>query len=107
MAKKVKQIIIKPKPEPMPPVTALSSARSLWRRNGLFIAIGFFVMASVFLLAMDNKVIAQTAFPMISFLTILSIVMAISYGLQYLQVKRRAELEAWSEHKWKLWREGF
>lgn len=106
MSKKAKQSQ-KPILEPMPPVTALSSARSLWRRNGLFFAIGLFVMANVFLLAMDNKMIAPTAFPMISFLTVLSIIMTISYGLQYLQVKRRAELEKWSEHKWKLWREGF
>ena len=100
---------IKPKPilEPMPPVTAVSSARSFWRRNGLFFAIGIFLLANIFLLAFDNKQVAPTAFPMIAFLTFLSLVMAISYGFQYLQVKRKAELEAWSEHKWKLWREGF
>jgi hypothetical protein len=106
MSKKVKQPQ-KPVLEPMPPTTAVSSVRSLWRRNGLFFAIGLFVMANVFLIAMDNKVIAPTAFGMITFLTIFSIIMAISYGLQYLQVKRRAALKVWSEHKWKLWREGF
>ncbi len=106
MSKKAKQTQ-KPMLEPMPSATASSSAKSLWRRNGLFFAIGMFVLANVFLLAMDAKQIAPTAFPMIAFLTVLSLVMAITYGLQYLQVKRKAELEAWSEHKWKLWREGF
>ncbi len=106
MSKKAKQIS-KPILEPMPPTTAASSARSLWRRNGLFFAIGMFVLANVFLLAMDSKVIAPTAFGIITFLTIFSITTAITYGLQYLQVKRRATFEAWTEHKWKLWREGF
>jgi hypothetical protein len=106
MSKKAK-VPQKPILEPMPPVTALSSARSFWRRNGLFTAIGLFALANVALLAMDAKRIASTAFGMIAFLTVLSIFMAISYGLQYLQVKRRAELEAWSERRWKLWREGF
>jgi hypothetical protein len=106
MSKKAKQPQ-KPILEPMPPATAVSSAKSFWRRNGLFFAIGLFVMANVLLLAMDSQRIAQTAFGVIAFLTIFSIGMAITYGLQYLQVKRKAELEGWSERKWKLWREGF
>ena len=97
----------KPILEPMPPTTAASSARSFWRRNGLFTAIGLFALANVALLAMDAKRIAPTAFPMIAFLTVISIVMAITHSLQYLQIKRRAELESWSERSWKLWREGF
>ncbi len=106
MSKKTKQPQ-KPVLEPLPPVTTGSSARSFWRRNGLFSAIGLFALANVALLAMDAKRLAPTAFPMIAFLTVFSIVLAISYGLQYLQVKRKAELEVWSERKWKLWREGF
>ncbi len=97
----------KPILEPMPPTTAASSAKSFWRRNGLFFAIGIFALANIALLAMDNKQLAPTAFPMITVLTFLSIGMAVTYGLQYLQVKRKAELEGWSERKWKLWREGF
>ena len=106
MTKKAKTTS-KPMLEPTPPTTAVSSAKSFWRRNGLFTAIGLFVLANVALLAMDNKQLASTAFGMISVLTILSIFMAITYGLQYLQTKRRAELEQWSPHQWKLWREGF
>ncbi len=106
MSKKAKQPQ-KPVLEPMPPTTAVSSAKSFWRRNGLFFAIGLFIMANVLLLAMDSQRIAATAFGVIAFLTVFSIILAVTYGLQYLQVKRRAELEVWSERQWKLWKEGF
>lgn len=105
MAKKAKQPQ-KPIPEPPPPATALSSFRSLWRRNGLFLAIGMFVLANIALLAMDAGRISQTAFGMISVLTILSILLAITYGLQHLQIKRRADLEKWDSNKWQRWRDG-
>jgi hypothetical protein len=101
----------KPKPqnpvlEPPPPITASSSFKSLWRRNGLFLAIGMFVLANISLLAMDAGRISQTAFGMISVLTILSILLAITYGLQHLQIKRRANLEQWDGKKWQRWRDG-
>ncbi|MFN3265690.1 MAG: hypothetical protein ACK41E_02515 [Deinococcales bacterium] len=104
--KKPKNSSNKPIPEPPPPTTALSSFRSLWRRNGLFLAIGMFVLANITLLAMDAGRISQTAFGMISVLTILSILLAITYGLQYLQTKRRADLENWDSQKWQRWRDG-
>jgi hypothetical protein len=96
----------KPAPEPPPPITASSSFKSLWRRNGLFLAIGLFVLANISLLAMDAGRISQTAFGMISVLTIVSILLAITYGLQHLQLKRRADLENWNAQKWQRWRDG-
>jgi hypothetical protein len=101
----------KPKPqkpvlEPPPTITASSSLKSLWRRNGLFLAIGMFMLANISLLAMDAGRISQTAFPMISVLTIVSILLAITYGLQHLQIKRRAELDNWNSQKWQRWRDG-
>jgi hypothetical protein len=105
MSKK-KAKLQKPVLEPPPAITASSSFRALWRRNGLFLAIGMFVLANISLLAMDAGRISQTAFGMISVLTVVSILLAITYGLQYLQVKRRSEIEQWDSKKWQRWRDG-
>ena len=70
MSKKTRQKAVQTTPEPVKVVTVNSSAKALWRRNGLLIAGGLFLLANLAFRLMDAKTIAPTAFPMILVLTI-------------------------------------
>ncbi len=96
-----------PKTAPLPPTTFASSMRSLWRRNGLFLAIGLFVLSNLALRGVDAKQISSTAFPIIAVLTVVSIGLALGYGLEYILTQRRANVERWDALRWHRWREGF
>lgn len=89
-----------------PTPTRSSGLASLWRRAGLWIALGLFVFANIALRVLDNNRIESTAFVTIAFLTLLSIGLAIGYGLEYALTRRRATLEGWDAQRWKRWLDG-
>jgi hypothetical protein len=95
------------KTTPLPPATFGSSMRSLWRRNGLFLAIGLFILSNLALRGVDSQQISSTAFPIIAVLTVISIGLAVGYGLEYMLIQRRARFERWDVTRWHRWREGF
>jgi hypothetical protein len=90
-----------------PPVTLNSSARSLWRRSGLFIALGLFVFANLALRLVDTRTLAPTAFGMIAALTFLSLALALTYGVQYILTSSRATRDGWRKEDWERWRNGY
>jgi hypothetical protein len=107
MSKKTRRKTLQPAPVAPPPMTVSSSAKSVWRRSGLLIAGGLFLLSNLALRLVDTKTLEQTALPMIVFLTFLSIALAIGFGLQQLIVSRRAQSEGWSKTDWEQWRNGF
>jgi hypothetical protein len=107
MSKKTRQKTLQPAPVAPPPMTVSSSAKSVWRRSGLLIAGGLFLLSNLALRLVDTKTLEQTALPMIVFLTFLSIVLAIGFGIQYALVSSRARREGWSKSDWEGWRNGF
>lgn len=92
--------------EPVPVMTLASSRKALWRRSGLIIAGGLFLLANLAFRLMDAKTIAPTAFPMILVLTISSIMVSIVYGVQHYLITRQATREQWSKTDWERWRNG-
>jgi hypothetical protein len=106
MSKKTRQKTSQPAPV-APPMTLSSSAKSVWRRSGLLIAGGLFLLSNLALRLVDTKTLEPTALPMIVFLTFLSIALAIGFGVQQLLVSRRAQLEGWNKTDWEAWRNGF
>ena len=106
MSKKTRQKAVQPTLEPVSVVTLESSAKAVWRRSGLIIAGGLFLLANLAFRLMDSKTIAPTAFPMILVLTISSIVVSIIYGVQHYLVTRQATREQWSKTDWDRWRNG-
>ncbi len=87
-------------------MTLASSRKALWRRSGLIIAGGLFLLANLAFRLMDAKTIAPTAFPMILVLTISSIMVSIVYGVQHYLITRQATREQWSKTDWERWRNG-
>jgi hypothetical protein len=107
MSKKTRQKTSQPAPVAPLPMTVSSSAKSVWRRSGLLIAGGLFLLSNLALRLVDTKTLEPTALPMIVFLTFLSIALAIGFGVQQLLVSRRAQSEGWSKADWERWRNGF
>ena len=107
MSKKTRQKTVQATLEPVPVVTLNSSAKAVWRRSGLIIAGGLFLLANLAFRLMDAKTIAPTAFPMILVLTISSIVISVIFGVQHFLVTLRATREQWSKADWDRWRNGF
>lgn len=106
MSKKTRQKAAQTALEPVRIVTLESSAKAVWRRSGLIIAGGLFLLANLAFRLMDSKTIPPTAFPMILVLTISSIVVSIVFGVQHFLITRRAAKEQWSKADWELWRSG-
>jgi hypothetical protein len=106
MSKKTRQKAQQVKLEPSKPVTSGSSGKAFWRRNGLIVALGLFIFSNIALRAIDTRSLPQSAFAMIAALTVASVGLAGSYGLQYLQTSRRARLENWGKSEWEAWRNG-
>ena len=106
MSKKTRQKAVQPSLEPARIVTLTSSRKALWRRSGLLIAGGLFLLANLAFRLMDDKTIAPTAFPMIVALTLSSIVISVLFGVQHFLVTRKATKEKWSKADWDRWRNG-
>ena len=111
MSKKTRQKAKQQRPESPAPVAPQAvppspSFKSLWRRHGLLIAAGCFILSNLALRLVDTKVLEPTAFPLIVVLTFGSVGLAGVYGLQQLQVSRRSRLEGWSKADWERWRNG-
>ena len=107
MSKKTRQKAVQsPVLEPVRVVTLASSRKALWRRSGLVIAGGLFVLANLAFRMVDAKTIAPTAFPMIVFLTATSIIVSVVYAVQHFLVMRRAAQQRWSKADWDRWRNG-
>ena len=110
MSKKTRRKAAKParpsQPPPHEPAAPANALASVWRRGGLWIALGLFVFANIALRVVDANRADRSAFVTIVFLTLLSIGLAIGYGLEYALTRRRAALEGWDAKRWKAWQDG-
>jgi hypothetical protein len=106
MSKKTRQKAQQLPLEPPKPVQPASSGKAFWRRNGWVLALGLFIFSNIALRAIDTGALPRGAFGMVAALTVASVGVAGSYGLQFMQTSRRARLENWQKADWEAWRNG-